>query len=235
MGDAWARDILRCNLAATGLDRSEMRVMVFVNGPVDQVWHEITDRVLSDGTNHGFPVAANELLHASSNEEILLIDDDIVQPSSWLVELQKVRSTLIKYGIPVGIGAVPLDVWKDETDGLGPLTDTFGAKYRPRSVPIGGTRHFFRKHLVDFGYICEGYFPCGGDDVDFCIRAYWGGRFNYHIEAVRSHHDHHDRGGAYVQAKQEGLARIAAVDIQQRNLYQQKKFKYEPPRPWLFS
>ena len=235
MGDGWAADTLAKNIALAGVPREELSIAVFVNGPVEKHWLGLDVHILSDGTNHGFPVAANELLGSGKNYEIFLCDDDIVHQQNWMKHLRDARQAVIASGRQVGFGAVPLTEWRDERDGLGPLVDIRGIKIRPRTVPIGGTRHIDRDVIEKIGYVCEGYFPCGGDDVEYCQRAAIAGLFNYHIEAVRSVHDHHPRDAAYTQAKQEALARIAAVDKQRAIECNMGKLKWVPQREWIFQ
>ena len=233
MGDSWAIDILNRNITNAGVPRDTLNVVAFINGPVDPKWRELCNEVLSDSANHGFPVAANEILHHTKNSEIVLVDDDVAHAKGWLAQLVIARSACLKAGRPVGLGGIPLDAWRDEE--LGILTEIGGVKVRPRATPIGGCRHIGRDIVERFGYICEGYFPCGGDDVDFCNRLAWAGMFNYHIEAVRSKHEHHERDDAYKQAKADGLLRIARVDAVQQDQYRQGMYKYTPTRPWLFA
>lgn len=239
MGEDWALEILRHNINNAGVARGHLCVSVFANGKVGREWRDLADNVLSDGLNHGFPAAANELLHFTSAPTVVLMDDDVRHQEGWLWELERARAAVEAshiYAGKVGVGAVPLDEWKDETNGLGPLVVLDGVGIRPRGCPIGGTRHFRRSLLAKVGYISELYYPCGGDDVDFLQRVhFWGGHFNYHIEAVRSKHEHHDRGAKYAEAKQKMLNMIGKADEEMRKQYQAGNLRYEPGRPWIFS
>ena len=235
MGDAWGAEMLTRNLNNSGVSSGLINVMAFINGPVEQCWVDAVGDgcIMSDLSNHGFPVAANELIHAGKNEELILVDDDVAFPQGWVARLIEARKAVVKAGLPVGLGGIPLDAWKPEE--LGMLTMVGGIQIRPRSTPIGGCRHLGRETVEEMGYICEGYFPCGGDDVDYCNRLSWAGKYNYHIEAVRSTHEHHERDAAYKQAKAEALLRIADVDAKQQFGYRRGQFKYTPQREWLFT
>ena len=242
MGDDWAADILQRNLKNAGVSLDEIHLDVFTNGPVDgrlnNPWAPLRLAMGADmfahpkGENIGFPAAANNLLHNAMSrdaDEFIVIDDDVAFPPGWIAELRKARRAVIKDGRPVGLGGIPLDAWRN--DELGILTDIGGVMIRPRATPIGGCRHLDRKIIDELGYICEGYFPCGGDDVDYCTRLAWAGKFNYHIDALRSTHEHHERIDPEYQARKRAmLARIPEVDAMQQFNYRQGRFKYVPER-----
>jgi GT2 family glycosyltransferase len=162
-------------------------------------------KVVANDANVGFSKAANEAMKASGAEYIALLDDDVEVTPRWLEGLYRHMSK--DYSIKI---AGPKVLYPDGTihsaDAI-PHTWMFGylerdlgqRDYVKTCEGLAGPCWLMRRELVDEGILFdEGYFPCQGEDFDYCLQVRSRGYRLLYCGDVRVIHHNLKRDGGFL-------------------------------------
>lgn len=145
--------------------------------------------------NLGFPKGVNQGIEAAGGDIIILVNNDVIVTPGWAtgiigwLDRFDVVSTMTNYA--AGVQRTTIDGYKSY-DELKKAAITFHKKNKGQSYTVNyvvGIIMAFRKVLFEeIGKFDESFWPCCGEELDFCLRAQKAG---YSIGVARDLYVHH--------------------------------------------
>ena len=183
-------------------------------------------RVIRNEKNEGFPIAANQGIRDAKGDVIVLFNNDIICTPGWA---ERLTGWLDKFDIVApmtnysgGVQQVTIGSYqtRDELDKAAvEFTEENEGLYH--EVNFAVVSMFIKKKIFDdIGYLDESLWPCCGEDIDFCFRAWDAG---YQIGVARDVYVHHEGSQTFAEMQEAGLTDYHKV-IDQNNKHLAKKW-----------
>lgn len=191
---------------------TDYEVILIDNGsdrPYD--WHDIKIidvKIITNKSNLGFPAAINQGIAAASGSTIVLLNNDCIVTPGWA---DKLLARLDTYSIvgPVtnycaGIQQVSIPIYQSESE-LDEQATKWSGDNSGKSQEVNWIIGFcmtFPKSLFDsIGPFDESFWPCCGEEVDWCVRAKQSG---HKIGIARDVYIHHFENQTFNELEKSG-------------------------------
>lgn len=135
-------------------------------------------KVIRNETNLGYPVAINQGIRKANGDVIILLNNDCIVSKGWAFWLLHHLETFSIVG-PVtnycaGMQRVMIPVYNDEQE-LAREAEKWLEEHAGKSEEVNWVIGFcmaFKRSLYDeIGPFDESFWPCCGEEVDFCLKA----------------------------------------------------------------
>lgn len=185
------QELTRDCLAAVARHTTDYEVVLVDNGSTPP----IEGARIRNATNRGFGVAANQGVALAQGDPIILLNNDVIVTPGWAERLEAhlaqcaIVAPLANYS--AAAQQVTLPAYYDEAT-LDAQALAWSAAHagelQPARFVIGFVMVFRRALWAAFGPFDETFWPCSGEEVDFCLRAHAAG---HRVGIARDVYVHH--------------------------------------------